>query len=256
VSADARLRVAAATKVYADRGDTAVEALRGVDLEVAPGEFVAVTGPSGCGKSTLLHLLGGLDVATSGEVYLDGVAVSSLSRTSLAALRNRRVGFVFQAFHLLPAMSAYDNVTLPAVLAGERPRDYHRRALELLDAVGLGGRADRLPSQLSGGEQQRVAIARALVMSPAVLLADEPTGNLDTEMGNDIVRLIREQHGTGQTVVLVTHDLKIASHAERVAFMRDGLIVSDAGLPKTSGAARSTLQRLVQASAEGRDLIG
>ena len=254
MTADPRLRAAAVTKVYADAGDTVVEALRGVDLDVAPGEFVAVTGPSGCGKSTLLHLLGGLDVASSGEVYLDKTPLSSLSRTALAAVRNRRVGFVFQAFHLLPAMSAYDNVTLPAVLAGQRPRNYHQRALDLLDAVGLAGKADRLPSQLSGGEQQRVAIARALVLAPAVLLADEPTGNLDTDMGNDVVRLIREQHSAGQTVVLVTHDLKIASHAQRVVFMRDGRVVSDADLPKKTGAAaRTTLQRLVQASAEDLD---
>ena len=247
----ARLRADGVTKVYADSEDTAVSALRGVDLSVAPGEFVAVTGPSGCGKSTLLHLLGGLDVASSGEVYLDGAALSSLSRTALAGVRNRRVGFVFQAFHLLPAMSAYDNVTLPAVLAGESYRAYHSRAMSLLDAVGLAGKADRLPSQLSGGEQQRVAIARALVMSPAVLLADEPTGNLDSDMGREVIGLIRAQHDAGQTVVLVTHDLKIASHAQRVVFMRDGLVVSDTDLPRSGDAAQATLSRLVQS--EGGD---
>jgi putative ABC transport system ATP-binding protein len=176
--------------------------------------------------------------------------LSSLSRTALAGVRNRRVGFVFQAFHLLPAMSAYDNVTLPAVLAGESHRSYHARALSLLDAVGLGGKADRLPSQLSGGEQQRVAIARALVMSPAVLLADEPTGNLDSEMGAEVIRLIRSQHEAGQTVVLVTHDLKIASHAQRVVFMRDGVVVSDADLPRGGAAAQATLSRLVQSDGD------
>ena len=250
-AAASRLRAHAVTKVYADSENSSVSALRGVDLCVAPGEFVAVTGPSGCGKSTLLHLLGGLDVASSGEVYLDEKPLSSLSRTALAAVRNRRVGFVFQAFHLLPAMSAYDNVTLPAVLAGEAPRSYHARALALLDAVGLAARSDRLPSQLSGGEQQRVAIARALIMSPAVLLADEPTGNLDSDMGREVLDLIRAQHRAGQTVVLVTHDLKIASHAQRVVFMRDGRVVSDTDLPRSGQAAQDALSRLVQS--EGAD---
>ena len=247
--ASPRLRATAVTKTY-DDGDAGVAALRGVDLVVGQGEFVAVTGPSGCGKSTLLHLLGGLDVATTGDVFLDEQALSTLSRTALATLRNRRVGFVFQAFHLLPALSAYDNVTLPAVLAGERPRAYHERALALLDAVGLAGKADRLPSQLSGGEQQRVAIARALVMSPAVLLADEPTGNLDTDMGRDVIDLLRARHADGQTIVLVTHDMKIAACADRVVYMRDGVVVSDADLPKSRDAARRTLARLVQSSAD------
>jgi predicted ABC-type transport system involved in lysophospholipase L1 biosynthesis ATPase subunit len=147
-------------------------------------------------------------------------------------------------------MSAYDNVALPAVLAGESHRSYHPRALALLDAVGLGGKADRLPSRLSGGEQQRVAIARALVMSPAVLLADEPTGNLDSEMGRDVISLIRSQHDAGQTVVLVTHDLKIAGHAQRVVFMRDGQVVSDAELPTSSSAAQEALSRLVRGVAD------
>jgi putative ABC transport system ATP-binding protein len=244
-----RLRAAAVTKTY-DDGASGVAALRGVDFSVAPGEFVAVTGPSGCGKSTLLHLLGGLDVATAGEVYLDEQPLSALSRTALAAVRNRRVGFVFQAFHLLPALTAYDNVTMPAVLAGERPRTYHDRALSLLDAVGLADKADRLPSQLSGGEQQRVAIARALVMSPTVLLADEPTGNLDSDKGREVLDLLRQRHADGQTIVLVTHDLKIAAYADRVVSMRDGVVVSDADLPKSRDAARRTLARLVQSAAD------
>lgn len=246
----ARLRAEGVTKVYAGADDASAFALRGVDLSVAPGEFVAVTGPSGCGKSTLLHLLGGLDVATSGEVYLDGTALSSLSRTALAGVRNRSVGFVFQAFHLLPAMSAYDNVSLPAVLAGESHRSYDARAMSLLESVGLAGKADRLPNQLSGGEQQRVAIARALVMSPTVLLADEPTGNLDSDMGREVIALIRAQHRAGQTVVVVTHDLKIASHASRVVFMRDGAVVSDTDLPAAGSEVGETLSHLVRSDGE------
>ena len=244
-----RLRTVAVRKVYADSTDTAVDALRGVDLAVAAGEFVAVTGPSGCGKSTLLHLLGGLDVPTSGDVLLNETVLSGLDRTALAAVRNLHVGFVFQAFHLMPALTAYDNVTLPAVLAGRRPREYDDRARELLAAVGLAGKADRYPAQLSGGEQQRVAIARALVMSPSVLLADEPTGNLDSDSGEQIIALLREQHRSGQTIVLVSHDLKVASHAQRVLFMRDGLIVSDTNI-EADASGLSRLDQLIQFDGE------
>jgi len=240
-----RLRTVAVSKVYADSADTAVEALRAVDLTVGAGEFVAVTGPSGCGKSTLLHLLGGLDVPTSGEVLLDQTALSGLDRTALAAVRNQHIGFVFQAFHLMPALSAYDNVTLPAVLAGRRPRDYDNRARELLAAVGLASKGDRYPAQLSGGEQQRVAIARALVMSPSVLLADEPTGNLDSDSGEQIIALLHEQHRSGQTIVLVSHDLKVAGHAQRVLFMRDGQIVSDTNISAEADSL-GRLDRLIQ----------
>jgi len=221
-----RLRAAGVTKTY-DDGASGVAALRGVDLVVAAGEFVAVTGPSGCGKSTLLHLLGGLDVATSGDVFLDEQPLSALSRTALATLRNRQVGFVFQAFHLLPAMTAYDNVTLPAVLAGERPRAYHERALSLLDAVGLAGKADRLPAQLSGGEQQRVAIARALANQPRILLADEPTGELDARTGREMIELLAQVNRDGTTILVVTHDEKLALAARRVVHMQDGIIVDD-----------------------------
>jgi len=240
------LRAGGITKVYADSADSRVDALRGVDIEVGAGEFVAVTGPSGCGKSTLLHLLGALDVPTAGEIFLDEQPLSRLSRTELAAIRNARIGFVFQAFHLMPALTAYDNVTLPAVLSGQRTRSYHPRTIELLEAVGLASKADRYPSQLSGGEQQRVAIARALVMQPVVLLADEPTGNLDSDSGAQVMSLLRDRHNEGQTIVMVTHDLKIASHAQRVVFMRDGMISGDAGVePDAEGVARR-LTSLIQ----------
>ena len=246
MTAPPRLRASGVTKVYADSADSRVEALRGVDIAVAQGEFLAVTGASGCGKSTLLHLLGALDVPTTGEVWLDEEPLSRLSRTQLAAIRNGRIGFVFQAFHLMPALTAYDNIALPAVLCGMRPRSYNGRIAELLDAMGLAAKADRYPSQLSGGEQQRVAIARALVMQPAVLLADEPTGNLDSDSGEQVMALLREQHRDGQTIVMVTHDLKVASHAGRVVHMRDGFITGDTDLTSAGVDLARRLDSLIQ----------
>jgi putative ABC transport system ATP-binding protein len=213
-------------KVY--DGGVRVEALRGVDLEVERASFVAIMGPSGSGKSTLLNILGGLEVPTAGELLLEGTNVGTLSDDARTLLRRRRIGFVFQQFNLLPIFSAIDNVALPLRLEGIRTADAQTRAAAMLELVGLMERRDHLPSQLSGGEQQRVAIARALVADPAIILADEPTGNLDSANGERVIGILRDlvdQHGN--TVVLVTHDAAVAARADRVVHMRDGLIVDD-----------------------------
>jgi putative ABC transport system ATP-binding protein len=205
------------------QGEQTVEALRGVDLEVDPGEFVAVTGPSGSGKSTLLHLIGGLDRPDSGEIRLEGSDLSRLSEQQLALTRRRRLGFVLQFFNLLPTLSAVENVAFPLMLDGATGAT--ERARRSLGSVGLGDRADHTPSQLSGGEQQRVALARALVADPAVVLADEPTGNLDTLAGEDILKLLRRTADSGQTIVMVTHDARWAAYADRVVHLVDGIVV-------------------------------
>ena len=202
-----------------------VHAVDGVDLEVAPGETVAIMGPSGCGKSTLLYLLGGLDQPTAGEIWLDGQDVTRMSERALARLRRDAVGFVFQAFHLMDELTVVENVELPALLAGRSPRAARRRAEELLERVGLANRAKSLPTQLSGGQRQRVAIARALVADPLVVLADEPTGNLDSASARDVLRLFDQLHQAGQTLVIVTHDARIAATADRMISMRDGMFV-------------------------------
>jgi putative ABC transport system ATP-binding protein len=204
-----------------------VQALRGVDLEVADGEFVAIMGPSGSGKSTLLHILGGLDRPTAGTVLLNGERYDDLPDRPLTRLRGEVFGFVFQFFNLLPTLTAAENVVLPALVAGERPSDYADRVDELLDLVGLADRAEHRPSEMSGGEQQRVAIARALLRHPRVLLADEPTGNLDSASGLVVLQLLRRLVDDGQTVVMVTHDAGAAALADRVVFVRDGQIVRD-----------------------------
>ena len=206
-----------------------------VDLDVAAGETLAVMGPSGCGKSTLLHLLGGLDRPTSGEVWLAGQRVDGASEKALARLRRTAIGFVFQAFHLMDELTAAENVELPALLAGRSPRAARRQAIGLLEQVGLGDRAAHLPSQLSGGQRQRVAIARALSNSPLVVLADEPTGNLDSEATLDVLRLFENLHAAGQTLVIVTHDARIAATADRLILMRDGAFVDETRL--TGGTA-------------------
>ena len=212
-------------RTYHD-GDTAVPALQGVDLVVAPGEFVALTGASGSGKSTLLHLIGGLDRPDEGWVTLEGQRIDELGHQELALVRRRRLGFVLQFFNLLPTMSAVENVAFPLLLDGVA--DALERARASLDDVGLGHRAGNRPSRLSGGEQQRVAVARALVTKPAVILADEPTGNLDSITGEDILQLLRDAADRGQTIVMVTHDARSAAYADRVLRLVDGRIVGTA----------------------------
>jgi ABC-type lipoprotein export system ATPase subunit len=207
-----------------------VRAIDGVDLDVAAGETLAVMGPSGCGKSTLLHLLGALDRPNAGEVWLAGRRIDKLSERALARLRRDGIGFVFQAFHLMEELNAVENVELPALLAGRSARSARQRASDLLDQVGLADRARHLPSQLSGGQRQRVAIARALVGDPQVVLADEPTGNLDSEATMDVLRLFESLHAAGQTLVVVTHDSRIAATADRMISMRDGAFVDETRL--------------------------
>jgi putative ABC transport system ATP-binding protein len=209
------------------RGEAAVSALREVDLTVAPGEFVAVTGPSGCGKSTLLNLIGGLDSPTTGEIRLRGERIDQAGEARRARLRRIEIGFVFQFFNLILNLTVRDNVELPALLAGVPAREARRRTGELLERLGLADAGERVPGDLSGGQQQRVAIARALVNRPSLLLADEPTGNLDSAAAREVVSVLRERHREGQTIVLVTHDLRIASSADRVIGMRDGQIASE-----------------------------
>jgi ABC-type lipoprotein export system ATPase subunit len=212
------------------QGEGLVRAVDGVDLAVAPGETVAVMGPSGCGKSTLLHLLGGLDRASGGEVWLAGRRIDPMGEKALARLRRTAVGFVFQAFHLMEELTAVENVELSALLAGRSPRTARRRAMELLERVGLADRATFLPSALSGGQRQRVAIARALSNDPLVVFADEPTGNLNSAATLDLLRLFESLHEAGQTLVIVTHDERIAATADRLISMRDGTFVDETRL--------------------------
>jgi len=204
-----------------------VEALRGIDLEIGGNDYVAVVGPSGSGKSTLMNLIGCLDTPTSGEYVLSGEAVAGLDRNRLAEIRNRHIGFVFQNFNLLPYASALENVELPLLFAGVPTRERKERAEEMLRRVDLADRMDHKPTELSGGQMQRVAIARALVNRPAIILADEPTGNLDSASGQGIVGLFRELHGAGQTIVMITHDQAVARLASRIVQIRDGQIVED-----------------------------
>jgi ABC-type lipoprotein export system ATPase subunit len=219
------------------RGDGLVRAVDHVDLDVAAGETVAVMGPSGCGKSTLLHLLGGLDRPSGGEIRLNGRRVDTLGEKALARMRRTDVGFVFQSFHLMDELTAVENVELPALLAGRSPRAARRRAEELLERVGLADRARFLPSTLSGGQRQRVAVARALSNEPSVVLADEPTGNLDSAATLDVLRLFESLHGHGQTLVIVTHDARVAATADRLVTMRDGAFVDETRLTGgTTGA--------------------
>ena len=211
-------------------GEGLVRAVDGVSLDVAAGETVAVMGPSGCGKSTLLHLLGGLDRPTAGELWLAGQSLDRMGERALARLRRDAVGFVFQAFHLMDELTAVENVELPALLAGRSARVARRRAAGLLERVGLADRARFLPSALSGGQRQRVAIARALVADPLVVLADEPTGNLDSEATLEVLRLFDSLHAAGQTLVIVTHDSRIAATADRLISMRDGAFTDETRL--------------------------
>jgi putative ABC transport system ATP-binding protein len=210
-------------------GEAVIHALRGVDLVVRRGEYVAIMGPSGCGKSTLMNLLGCLDTPDAGRYWLGGRLVSALSDRELAAVRNREIGFVFQAFALLPRQSAAANVEMPLAYGGVAAPERHRRAREALERVGLGDRAAHRPPELSGGQRQRVAIARALVTRPQLLLADEPTGNLDSATGEEILALFDDLHGAGHTLVLVTHEREVAARAGRTIELRDGLVVRDTG---------------------------
>jgi putative ABC transport system ATP-binding protein len=228
------VRAVGLAKVYPG-ASPARAAVDHVDLAIAPGELVAVMGPSGCGKSTLLHLLGGLDRPSRGEVWLAGRRVDGLSETAWAVLRRRQVGFVFQFFNLVANLTVADNVELPALLAGVAPRQARARREELLAELGLADLAGQAPMRLSGGQQQRVALARALVNRPTVLLADEPTGNLDTAATRDVLDLLRRYHGEGQTMLLVTHDPRVAAAADRVVTMRDGRLVDEAVLAGRDG---------------------
>jgi putative ABC transport system ATP-binding protein len=216
-------------------GTETVRALRGVDLHVERNEYVAIMGPSGSGKSTLMNLIGCLDTPTAGEYWLNGQAVAGKDDDELARIRNREIGFVFQTFNLLPRATSLHNVELPLVYAGVNPKERKDRAIEMLDKVGLGDRMKHKPSELSGGQRQRVAIARALINRPAILLADEPTGNLDSQTGDEIMALFDELHANGQTIILVTHEHDIAERAHRTVTLRDGLIASDV-LAATAGA--------------------
>ena len=237
------LRARGLRKQYG-KGEGLVRAVDDVDLEVASGETVAVTGPSGCGKSTLLHLLGGLDRPTAGELWLTGQRLDRLGERALARLRRDKVGFVFQAFHLMDELTAAENVELPALLAGRSARWSRRRAWALLEQVGLADRAGFLPSALSGGQRQRVAIARALVSDPQLVLADEPTGNLDSQATIEVLRLLESLHAAGQTVVIVTHDSRIAATADRMISMRDGSFVDETRLTGGSTGSLGTLAGL------------
>ncbi len=224
--AQAIIRLAGIQRRYA-MGGGFIDALRAVDLEVMPNEYVAIMGQSGSGKSTLMNIIGCLDRPTQGEYWLGEQRVFRMNDRELARIRNREIGFVFQTFNLLPRMTALANVEVPLIYAGMKRRERDARAAEVLDRVGLADRMHHRPSQLSGGQRQRVAIARALVTNPAILLADEPTGNLDSATGQDIMRLFDELHADGNTLIVVTHERSVADHAKRIVRLSDGDIVSD-----------------------------
>jgi putative ABC transport system ATP-binding protein len=225
-----QIRVRGLTRTYR-RGGESVHALAGVDLEIAGGSFLAVMGQSGSGKTTLLNMLTGVDRPSAGEVWLGEQRLDTLSEAQLAILRRQRIGLIFQAFNLLTNMSALENVMLPALLAGRSAGVARRRARALLDELGLDAHRHQLPGELSGGQQQRVAIARALVNNPSVICADEPTGNLDAQTGDEVLRLLKGLHARGQTIVLVTHDARVAALAERIIIMRDGRIIDETDNP-------------------------
>jgi putative ABC transport system ATP-binding protein len=241
-ASEAVLRARGLSKTFG-RGEGLVRAVDEVDLEVRAGETVAVMGPSGCGKSTLLHMLGGLERPTAGDIWLAGRRVDQLTERALARLRRTAIGFVFQAFHLFDELTARENVELPALLAGRSPRAARRQAADLLERVGLADRAAFLPAALSGGQRQRVAIARALSNDPLVVLADEPTGNLDSAATLEVLRLFDSLHAAGQTLVIVTHESRIAATADRLISMRDGAFVDETPM---SGGTRGNLGALAR----------
>jgi putative ABC transport system ATP-binding protein len=224
-----------AVKTYSV-GSVEVNALRGVSLAVEAGDWIAIMGASGSGKTTLMNIIGCLDVPTSGHYMLDGIDVSTLDDRELAEVRNQKIGFVFQSFNLLARTTALQNVELPLVYAGLRARDRRRRALAALDAVGLSDRTEHVPSELSGGQQQRVAVARAIATDPALILADEPTGNLDTVSTGDVLTLFGRLNTEGRTVVMITHEADVAAHAKRVVRLRDGLVIEDRRQGPVDGA--------------------
>jgi putative ABC transport system ATP-binding protein len=235
------------TKIYG-HGETAVAALHHLNLAIAAGEFVAIMGPSGCGKSTLLHLMGGLDRASEGHVWLDGHELSKLDDTRLTEMRRRKIGFVFQFFNLIPVLNAIENAALPLILDGMKQAAARATAIEWLKRVGLAGQLTQRPDQLSGGQQQRVAIARALVTAPALIMADEPTGNLDSRSADEIVGLLRQVSDEwGRAVLMVTHDPRIAAYADRIVFLKDGTIIDETRL--TGEGSREAEQVRVKAEA-------
>lgn len=226
MSASTVVRAVEVKKIYY-LGKVEVPALRGINLKIERGEFVSIMGPSGCGKSTLMHIIGCLDRPSSGQVSLDEVDVNKLNDNELAEIRNKKVGFVFQAYNLLPRLSAVGNVELPLIYSGVGVEERRKKAVELLEIVGLKGRVHHRPSELSGGESQRIAIARALANDPSIILADEPTGNLDSKTGEEIVHLFAKLNKMGVTIIIVTHDPEVASHSKRIVKLKDGLVISD-----------------------------
>jgi putative ABC transport system ATP-binding protein len=225
-------------------GDTAVTALDRINVNINPGEFVSIMGPSGCGKSTLLHLMGGLDRATSGKVLIEGNDLTTLNDNKLTELRRRKIGFVFQFFNLIPVLGATENAALPLTLDGAKPAEAKARAVDWLNKVGLGNRLNSRPDQLSGGQQQRVAVARALVADPKLILADEPTGNLDSRSSEEIAALLRQvADDWSRTVVMVTHDPRIAAYADRIIFLKDGIIVDETRLSPVVESAETRMVR-------------
>lgn len=215
------------TKTY-DMGSVQVQVLRGITLNVKEGEFLSIIGPSGSGKSTLMNMIGCLDVPTTGEYYLDGKEISTYNEKQLSKIRNQKIGFIFQKFNLLPKLSALENVELPLIYRGMSSKERMQKSIEALEKVGLSDRMSHKPTELSGGQQQRVAIARALAGDPPVLLADEPTGNLDSKSGSDVINLIHELSNEGKTIVLITHDIDVAHEAQRIVTIKDGLLLNNA----------------------------